>query len=78
MNEALKQFRKSKGKGWSQEKVAQKADIHRCMYVMVEGGRIPNLRTAYKIAKALNARVEDIFLPSDVLKEKHTQTEEEQ
>ena len=70
MNESLYNARKRKN--WSQEKLAKKAGLNRSFYVMIEGGRIPNLRTAYKIADALEERVDEIFLPSSVLNQKQT------
>jgi DNA-binding XRE family transcriptional regulator len=68
MNELLYNVRKTKK--WSQDKLAKKAGINRTFYNQIEQGRTPNLRTAYKIAEALEVRVDDIFLPSDVLKQK--------
>lgn len=67
MNEALYDARTTRK--LSQEKVAKRAGINRSFYTRIEGGHIPGLRTAYKIAEALDERVENIFLPSYVLKQ---------
>ena len=70
MNEALKTARVVRR--WTHEKTAKRAGITRSLYTLTEGGRIPSLRTAYKIAEALGERVDEIFLPSDVLNQKQT------
>lgn len=73
MNEALQSARKVRK--WTHEKTATRAGINRSLYTLIENGRIPNMKTAYKIADALGERVDEIFLPSDVLKEKQTEVE---
>jgi DNA-binding XRE family transcriptional regulator len=68
MNEALKNARVVRR--WTHEKTATRAGITRSLYTLTENGRVPSLRTAYKIAEALGERVDEIFLPSYVLNQK--------
>jgi DNA-binding XRE family transcriptional regulator len=64
-NEALRNARLVRK--WSQAKLAQRAGINRTTYVLIENGKIPELRTAYKLADALGERVDEIFLPTYVI-----------
>ncbi len=51
-----------KQKGMTQEKLAAEADIDRVALANIETGkRRPTVTTIYKIASALDTRVEDIF-----------------
>ena len=50
---AVRHFREAQG--WSQELLAEKADLNRSYLGEVERGRvIPSLATAHKLASALN------------------------
>jgi DNA-binding XRE family transcriptional regulator len=64
-NEALRNARLVRK--WSQAKLAQRAGINRTTYVLIENGKIPELRTAYKLADALGERVDELFLPTYVI-----------
>lgn len=48
-------------KGITQEELAEKADLHRAYFWDIENGRNISIKTAYKIAHALNVRVSDLF-----------------
>lgn len=58
--QALKKFGENlqkvrKGKGISQEKLAEEIGVHRTYLSLVEkGDRNPSLRTIYRLSKALN------------------------
>jgi len=53
-----------KGKGWSQEKLAKVADISRTYMGTIEvGTKQPTLWTLFRIAKALDVPVLEIFIP---------------
>jgi putative transcriptional regulator len=46
----------------TQEALAEKVDVTRQTILFLEKGKYnPSLRLAYKIAKALNSKIEDIF-----------------
>lgn len=54
--------------GLSQEEIAKKAYIARSTYTRIESGeRKPSLNSAIGISQALGVKIEDIFLPSDVI-----------
>ncbi len=56
----LQKIRKSKG--ITQEELAEKIGVSTTWIGYIETGyRIPNLKMIYKIARALNVRVKDIF-----------------
>jgi transcriptional regulator with XRE-family HTH domain len=49
-------------KGWSQEKLAFEADVHRVFVGRIERcEQSPSLSTLEKIAKALNTPIQDLF-----------------
>lgn len=51
-----------KGKGVTQEQLAEKIGVSTTWIGYIETGyRIPNLKMIYKIARALNVKVKDIF-----------------
>lgn len=54
-------------KGWSQEELAERAEVSRMTVVSLEQEprRVVNSKTLYKLAKALNVKIEDIFLAPD-------------
>ena len=54
-------------KGWAQEELAERAEVSRMTVVSLEQEphRVVNSRTLYKLAKALDAKIEDIFLAPD-------------
>lgn len=71
----LRKARKSMG--LSQYDIAKEVGIDRASYANIElGKRNPSLDVAMKIAKIVNKRIEDIFLPSDVSKE-HYNTDDQ-
>lgn len=45
----------------TQEELAKKTNISRVALSAIENGRVPNGNTMFKIAKALNKKVEDVF-----------------
>ena len=48
--------------GWTQEELAEKADLHISYIGQIERGlRYPSLKVLFKIADALEGRVVDIF-----------------
>ena len=56
----IRQLRRQKG--WSQEKLAFEADIHRVFMGRIERcEQSPSLSTLEKIAKALNTPIQDLF-----------------
>ena len=57
--------------GLTQKELAERIGIDRTSYTHIENGnRNPSLITAYKIALELEKRIDEIFLPNDVL-DKH-------
>jgi XRE family transcriptional regulator, regulator of sulfur utilization len=48
-------------KGLTQEELTEKAGLHRAYFWDIENGRNISVKTAYKIAKALNVRLSDLF-----------------
>jgi transcriptional regulator with XRE-family HTH domain len=54
--------RRRKQKGWSQEKLALQADVHRVFMGRIERcEQSPSLSTLEKIANALNIPIQDLF-----------------
>ena len=59
----LKEFREKRG--FSQKQLAFDVNVSARHIAFIENGsRNPSIELAFKIAKALNATLEDIFLPS--------------
>jgi len=59
----LRSLRKNKGRGLSQEELAEKAGIHPTYIGVIERGeQAPTLDTVEKIAKALNVEIKELFL----------------
>ncbi|MBU1043874.1 MAG: helix-turn-helix domain-containing protein [Candidatus Omnitrophica bacterium] len=50
-----------RGKGMTQEGLAEKAGLHRAYFWDIEQGRNISIKTAYKIAKALGIDLKDLF-----------------
>lgn len=50
-----------KDKGLTQEELAEKAGLHRAYFWDIETGRNISLRTADKIARALNIKLSELF-----------------
>lgn len=50
-----------KGKGLTQEELAEKAGLHRAYFWDIENGRNISIRTAYKIARALGVKLSLLF-----------------
>lgn len=48
-------------KGMTQEELAEKAGLHRAYFWDIEQGRNVSIKTAYKIAKALDITLKDLF-----------------
>ena len=63
INNNLAEVRKDKG--LTQEKLAEKSGISRVTIANIERGAVPDLKisTMLSLADALNATVEEIFLP---------------
>jgi putative transcriptional regulator len=60
MKTRMKEFREKLGV--TQEALAEKVDVTRQTILFLEKGKYnPSLRLAYKISRALKARIEDIF-----------------
>jgi putative transcriptional regulator len=56
----IKEFREKRG--ITQEALAKKVDVTRQTILFLEKGKYnPSLRLAYKIARQLNVKIEDIF-----------------
>jgi len=49
-------------RGWSQERLAALAGMNRSSLAHIERGRQPTLRSAYAIARALDKRVDELFV----------------
>ena len=54
-------------KGWSQEELAEQAEVSRMTVVTLEKypQRTISSKTMFRLAKALDAKIEDIFLAPD-------------
>lgn len=50
-----------KDKGMTQEKLAEKAGLHRSYFWDIESGRNISVKTAYKIAQALGVSLSKLF-----------------
>ncbi len=50
-----------KEKGMTQEKLAEKAGLHRAYFWDIENGRNISIKTAYKIAHALGVKLSELF-----------------
>jgi putative transcriptional regulator len=60
MKTRIKEFREKLG--ITQETLAKKVDVTRQTILFLEKGKYnPSLRLAYKIARQLNVKIEDIF-----------------
>lgn len=60
MKTKIKEFREKRG--ITQEALAKKVDVTRQTILFLEKGKYnPSLRLAYKIARQLNVKIEDIF-----------------
>jgi putative transcriptional regulator len=60
MKTKIKELREKRN--LTQEALAEKVDVTRQTILFLEKGKYnPSLRLAYKIAKVLNSKVEDIF-----------------
>jgi putative transcriptional regulator len=67
MKTRIKEFREKLG--ITQEALAEKVDVTRQTILFLEKGKYnPSLRLAYKIARQLNVKIEDIFSFEDELK----------
>lgn len=59
LGERIEKLRKEKG--LTQEELAEKADLHRAYFWDIENGRNISVKTAYKIAKALDVGLLELF-----------------
>jgi putative transcriptional regulator len=60
MKTKIKELREKRN--LTQEALAEKVDVTRQTILFLEKGKYnPSLRLAYKIAKALNSKIEDLF-----------------
>lgn len=60
--------------GLTQQEVADMAQIDRTYYVKIEkNGRVPSLPIAFRLARVLGRRIEDIFFEGNVRKHHETQ-----
>ena len=50
-----------KEKGLTQEELAEKAGLHRAYFWDIENGRNISIKTAYKIAHALDVKLSELF-----------------
>lgn len=50
-----------KEKGLTQEKLAEKAGLHRAYFWDIENGRNISIKTAYQIARALDISLPELF-----------------
>ncbi len=50
-----------KKKGLTQEQLAEKAGLHRAYFWDIENGRNISIKTAYKIARALDVTLSDLL-----------------
>ncbi len=50
-----------KKKKLTQEELAEKADLHRAYFWDIENGRNISIKTAYKIARALDVSLSELF-----------------
>ena len=59
LGERIEKLRKEKK--LTQEELAEKAGLHRAYFWDVESGRNISIKTAYKIAKALDVNLSELF-----------------
>lgn len=59
LSQRIEELRKKKG--MTQETLAEKAGLHRAYFWDIENGRNISIKTAYKIARALDTKVSDLF-----------------
>ena len=59
LGQRIKKLRKLKG--LSQEEAAEKAGLHRAYFWEIENGRNISIMTAYKVAKALDVDLSELF-----------------
>lgn len=59
LGQRIKKLRKQKG--LSQEELAEKAGLHRAYFWEIENGRNISIMTAYKISKALEIDLSELF-----------------
>lgn len=57
--ERIERLRRSKGV--TQEQLAEKAGLHRAYFWDIENGRNISIKTAYKIARALEINLSELF-----------------
>ncbi len=61
LGQNIKRLREKKS--WTQEELAEKADLHISYIGQIERGlRYPSLKVLFKIADALEVRIVDIFM----------------
>jgi len=62
--------------GYTQEKMSELTGIERTKYTRIENGSINRVSVddAFRIAKALDATIESIFMPNDVYHEHNKPT----
>jgi len=72
LREDLRKARKAAG--FTQKELADLAGIDRSTYVHIErGDRLPSLKAAAGIARALGKSIEEIFSPYDVLNQHNSE-----
>jgi transcriptional regulator with XRE-family HTH domain len=59
LSQRIEKLRKQKG--MTQEDLAAKAGLHRAYFWDIENGRNISIKTAYKIAKALDVTLSELF-----------------
>lgn len=55
----IEKYRKQKG--LTQEELAEKAGLNRSYFWDIENGRNISIKTAYKLARALNIKLSELF-----------------
>lgn len=59
LSDRIERLRKQKG--MTQEELAEKAGLHRAYFWDIENGRNISIKTAYKIARALDVSLSELF-----------------
>lgn len=59
LGERIEKLRKQKG--LTQEELAEKSGLHRAYFWDIENGRNISIKTAYKVAKALDVDLSELF-----------------
>ncbi|MCL4354056.1 helix-turn-helix transcriptional regulator [Patescibacteria group bacterium] len=59
LGKRIEQLRKERG--LTQEELAEKSDLHRAYFWEIENGRNISIQTAYKIARALEVKLSELF-----------------